>query len=158
MKTALDKLKQKIEYFPVDRAIAVRNKYIDKFIDTSSEHYKKYIATVNEYSDGICYTGYLWDCIINPVIIRFDEIIAYKDLLKQVLIFWDIHSKEKIWIDDYWKFGKDSILKLNYSDILNNLDYFPEDVYIFDDSMEWTLALTHEENNGIRICAKVGNI
>lgn len=154
----LDELKEKIEYLPIDMALTIRNKYINKFINTKSDHYKKFISTVNEYSDGICYTGYLWDCLINPSIIRFDEVSTYRRLLKQVMIFWDIHSKEKIWVDDYWKFGKDSILQLDYGDLLDNLEYYPEDVYIFDNSMKWTLVLTHEDNNGIRICAKIGNI
>lgn len=158
MKMIFEEFEHKIEYLPMDMVFTLRNKYIDRFIDTDSDHYKKFISTVSEYSDGMCYTGYLWDCLINPIVINLDEVISYREKLKQVLIFWDIHSKEKIWVDDYWKFGKDSVLQLDYGDILDNLEYFPEDIYIFDESMEWTLVLTHEDNNGVRVCAKVGNI
>jgi hypothetical protein len=158
MKMKLEEMMERVEYLPAERTNFTRNEYINRFINTKGEHYIKFIDTVNEYSDGCCYTGYLWDCLLNPTIITFDEISNYRTQLKNVMVFWDIHSKERIWVDDYWKFGKASILRLDYGDFLDNLQYFPEDVYIFDDSMEWTLVLTHEDNEGIRVCAKAGKI
>ena len=156
MKMMLDDLQQTVEYLPKESEIAFRSKYIDKFINTSSDHYDKYIRTVKEYSDGICYRGYLWDCLINYTIIRFEEVILYKEKLNKIMIFWDINSKEYIFIKDYWKFGKDSMLRLDFSDFLDNIEYFPEDVYIFDESLAWSLVLTHEEEDFNRICVKMG--
>jgi len=148
-----------VEYLPKESEAILRNKYIEKFVDTSHEHYIENISTVKEFSDGICYVGYLWDCIINYTVIKFDEVVKYKEKLSKVLIFWDIHSEERILIKDYWKFGKDSMLRIDFGDFLDNIEYFPEDVYIFDESLEWSLVLTHEENDpGNRICVKMGDI
>ena len=158
MKMKLEDVQRIIECLPKESEVALRNNYINKFVDVTKDHYKKYIMTAKEYSDGVCYTGYLWECLINSTLIKFDEVVAYREKLNEVLIFWDIHSKEKIWIDDYWKFGKDTMLRLDYSDFLDNLEFFPEDVYIFDESLMWSLVLTHEDIDGIRICEKIGNI
>ena len=92
------------------------------------------------------------------MIIKLEDVMAYKERLNKVLVFWDIHSSDKIWIKDYWKFGKDSMIKLKYSNFLDNLEYFPEDVYIYDESLKWTIVLTHEDNDGVRICAKAGDL
>lgn len=158
MQLVLDELKNNVEYLSKDYAYSLREKYIDKFINKNCKHYKDNISVVKECSDGLCYSGYLWDCLKNYISVTFDEINTYRNLLKQVLIFWDIHSKDKIWVEDYWKFGKESVLKINFDILMDNLEYFPEDIYIFDNSKEWTLILTHEDNNVIRVCAKVGNI
>src|SRR5262245_58154622 len=40
-----------------------RQAYIDRFIDTVDEHYQRYIAFTRQFSDGIHYEGYLWDCL-----------------------------------------------------------------------------------------------
>ena len=160
MKMKFDDLQQIVKYLPKESAFVLRCKYIEKFIDTSKDHYDKYIRTVKKFSDGICYEGYLWDCIINPTVIGFDEVIACREKLNKILIFWDINSKDRIFIKDYWKFGKDSMLRLDFGDFLDNIEFFPEDVYIFDESLEWSLVLTHEYDScGInRICAKMGDI
>jgi hypothetical protein len=92
------------------------------------------------------------------VVITYEGIIGYRKMLKDVLVFWDIHSEEKIWIQNYWKFGKESMLRLAYVDLIDNSGYFPEDIYIFDESLKWSLVWTHEDNEGIRICVKVGDI
>ena len=55
------------------------------------------------------------------MIIKLEDVMAYKERLNKVLVFWDIHSSDKIWIKDYWKFGKDSMIKLKYSNFLDNL-------------------------------------
>lgn len=47
---------------------------------------------------------------------------------------------------------------MNFDILLNNLDYLPEDIYIFDHSFEWTIVLTHEEIENKRWCLKSGNI
>lgn len=158
MRMSFEEIQKRIEYMPKDIALQIRNAYINKFINTESEYYKKSVEVVTEFSDGRCYTGYLWDCMNNPIVIKFEDVAGYKEKLNDVMIFWDIHSKERIWVENYWKFGKDSVLKLKFADFLDNLDLFPEDIYVFDDTMKWTLVLTHEDNDGIRICAKFGNI
>ncbi len=158
MKMSLDAFRQKADRLPADAAECLRKQFICTFIDTESDYYRKYIETVKDCSDGWCYSGYLWDCFIAPIVIRPDDVINHRDRLRKVFAFWDIHSRDKIWVDDFWKFGKDTILRLDFDDLLDNPDYLPEDIYIFDESMQWTLALTHEYTNGTRYCVKTGNL
>lgn len=141
-----------------NEADAFRNQYIQTFINTSKEHYHQYIENLQRYSDGICYIGYLWDCLIEPVVIDFPYVKSKSDLLNEVFVFWDNHSQDRIFIEDYWKFGKTSVLALDFNLLLGNLDYLPEDIYIFDNSLKWTLILTHEDVDGKRWCLKSGEI
>lgn len=154
----LNQFKNLIRVVSKSEAFKIRDDYINRFIDVNKEHYKKYVATFQEYSDGICYTGYLWDCLKEPKIVDFQSIKALSHKLNEVFVLWDIHTKERIFIKDYWKFGKDEVLYLNFSLLLDNLVYLPEDIYIFDKSLNWTFILTHEEINGKRWCIQSGNI
>ena len=120
-----------------------RKKYINTFIDTNCEYYNK-ISQLKLFSDGWCYTGYLWDCLKTPQQINWAKIMSYQKYLKDVLVFWDIHSCDRILIDDYWRFPKNACLELNFNDLCNNKEFLPEDIYIFDRSFKWTLAFTHE--------------
>lgn len=120
-----------------------RKKYIDAFIDTDCEYYSD-IRNLKPFSDGWCYTRYLWDCLKEPCQINWSDIISYQKCLKSVLVFWDIHSYERILIPHYWKFPKNACLELNFDDLCNNKEFLPEDLYIFDTSFKWTIVFTHE--------------
>jgi len=136
----------------IEESNEIRGKYISNFIDSSCDHYVKYIKDIKKFSDGFCYIGYLWDCIKAPELIDFDLLRTYYNSDKLVNIFWDIHSKDNIFIENYWKFGKENVIKLKYGLLFDNYDLFPEDIYIFDDSFEWTIILTHEFINTKRMC------
>lgn len=73
-------------------------------------------------------------------------------------MLWDIHTAERIFIEDYWKFGKNNVLKLEFAELMNNLHYLPDDIYILDENYAWTIALTHEYIDDKRWCLKSGNI
>ena len=47
----------------------LRCEYIKNFVNTSSLYYKKNIEQKTLFSDGLCYTGYLWDCLLKPTVI-----------------------------------------------------------------------------------------
>ena len=47
----------------------LRCEYIKNFINTSSLYYKENIERKILFSDGLCYTGYLWDCLLKPTVI-----------------------------------------------------------------------------------------
>lgn len=136
----------------------IRNKYIEKFVNTGSEIYQKQIKEKHEFSDGYCYLGYLWDCIINPSIVEeeYIERLNIKDEL--VYVFWDIHSCERIFIKDYWIFEKDAVLQVKLKILLKNEKFLPEDIYIVDKNFAWTLIKTHEDIEGKRYCIKSGRI
>lgn len=131
----------------------IRKKYIKTFIDIESEYYINRINTLSNYIDGMCYTGYLWDCYINKFILSEMKCYEYLKGIDVFYVFWDIHSKERILISDYWKFPKKSVIQTSleeFEKICNNL---PKDIYVFDKEFSWSIAFTHEEiKNNKRFC------
>lgn len=110
----------------------IRSKYINEFVNTEHEQYHQQIQLKHKFRDGYCYAGYLWDYIKNPIIIdkKYFEVLA--DKINRVFVFWDIHSCERILIEDYWKFDKDSVIEIDFNVLLEGEAYLPEDIYIFD--------------------------
>lgn len=135
-------------------AAKLRSEYINHFIDTTSDFFKKYIEVLELHVDGWCYEGYLWDCIRNPTVISFVDLIA--SLQKGygfLYIMWDIHSRDKVREPDYWKFDRAAVLALPPEVLVQNLCYLPEDLYIFDRELNWTFVITHEEtHDNARLC------
>ena len=122
---------------------ALRCNYIKSFVDTASAYYKDNIEQNTMFSDGLCYTGYLWDCLLNPKIIlesKADQLLQEK---RRIYIMWDIHSCDRIFIPDYWKFPKTRVLCADawMEDFKDDL---PEDIYVFDDTFRWSVIFTHE--------------
>ena len=121
----------------------LRFEYIKKFVNTDSTYYKENIERKRIFSDGLCYTGYLWDCLLNPSVVleyEADQLLQEK---RGIFIMWDIHSCERIFIPDYWKFPKTKVL---YADVWLETfkDNLPEDMYVFDDTFTWSIIYTHE--------------
>lgn len=136
----------------------IRNRYINTFVNTEHEQYHQQIQLKHKFRDGYCYVGYLWDYIKNPIIIDKKYFEALADKINRVFVFWDIHSCERILIEDYWKFDKDSVIEIDFNVLLEGETYLPEDFYIFDKNMTWTLIKTHEDINGHCYCLKSGTI
>lgn len=128
-------------------AADIRANYINRFVDSSSEYFHKYIATTRQFRDGLCYHGYLWDSLKQRERVPESSIFDKNLLNENVYVLWDIHSAEKIFIEDYWKFPKESVLSGRYGDLLSGIEYLPEDLYICDEQMNWSLILTHEYDN-----------
>ena len=154
-----EEFKKKIRLLNDTEAEDIRKKYIHKFINMNAEGYHLQIESLHKFVDGYCYEGYLWDYIKNPIIIddNYIRYIAQKNH-DYVFVFWDIHSCERILIKDYWKFGKNTVIKLKLSDLIEGYRYLPEDIYIFDKSMSWTLIKTHEEIGDSPYVIKSGDI
>lgn len=130
----------------------LRCNYIKNFVDTVSAYYKENIESKTMFSDRLCYTGYLWDCLQNPSIISECEADKFLSGKQKIFIMWDIHSCERIFIPDYWKFPK---TKLLYTDtwVETYKASLPEDVYVFDDTLSWSVIYTHETDaNNNRYC------
>lgn len=136
----------------------IRLKYVNTFVNNAHPQYEKQIKKRHKFQDGYCYLGYLWDYIKEPVVIDKEYMESKENYLDEVFVFWDIHSSERIWIKDYWKFDKDAVLRLKYHTLLAGEIYLPEDIYIFDEGFSWTLVQTHEELNGKRYCLKCGDM
>ena len=123
----------------------LRRQYIKTFVDTGSSYYIENIEHKKMFSDGQCYIGYLWDCLINPNVVseyKADQLLQEK---RKIFIMWDIHSCERIFIPDYWKFPKSRILYID--DWIETFkSELPEDIYLFDDTFGWSIIYTHETN------------
>lgn len=150
--------KDRIEICDKKLGETLRDQYCNKFVNVNEESYQEQIESRHKCIDGYCYLGYLWDHIINPIIIAEEDIAKKAVDLGKVYVFWDIHSCERIFIKDYWKFDKDAVLKMNMATLLQGEGYLPEDIYIFDESFTWTFIKTHEDIRGMRFCLKAGEI
>ena len=153
----LENFKKEIQILEDRKAEAYRKLYINKYIDTYAEDYKEYIEDLYPFSDGLRYMGYLWDFLKSPTFIHEEQIEEYRKILKKVLIFWDNHSKDLIYIKDYWKFGKKTMVRVDYNLFLDHAHFFPEDVYLTDETLQWTIVFTHEDGiNNRRLIMQVG--
>ena len=121
----------------------LRLKYIRNFIDTTKAYYINFIEQKIKFSDGLCYTGYLWDCLKNPRTISETEVSHILQGKQNIYIMWDIHSCERIFISNYWKYPKTSVLSvISWSDSIKS--DLPKDIYLFDDTFSWSVIFTHE--------------
>ena len=140
---------------PEDSALW-RQAYLQTFVDTSSEHYQRYVASPRQFSDGVHYEGYLWDCLRSPsriTIQRFrHEVIRHPE----VLVMADDHSRDRIPGAPLWPYRPYSVARFQSQRLLESLASLPEDIYVFDSSVSWTLVLTHEDDGRRRICCAVG--
>lgn len=122
----------------------LREKFINSFINKESNYYKSNILNEEMFSDGMCYRGYLWDCLHHCKNISLRESLTFLETKKNIYIMWDIHSKDRIFIPNYWKYPKHSILLIeSWSECF--LEDLPEDIYLFDETFSWCVIYTHEE-------------
>ena len=157
----LENFKKHIRILDNEEATRYRNLYIKKYVDsyTHAKCYQERIEQLHTFSDGLCYEGYLWDFLKSETYIEETQLEEYRKFLKQVLIFWDNHSKDRIFIKKYWKFGKKDMIELDFNLLLDHLEFFPEDIYITNKALTWTIVLTHEEEPlGKRLIIKDGAI
>ena len=133
----------------------LRNEYISAFVNCDSPHYRKFIEQKRMFTDGMCYVGYLWDCLLNMDVISEYRAKMMLTEKRDVFIMWDIHSCERIFIPDYCKYPKTSVLYTGeWSDSL--MSDLPEDLYLFDETFMWSVIFTHETNDkGRRYCLYV---
>ena len=135
-----------------EESVRIRNKYIQSFIDTTSTYYVDKIRAQKRYTDGMCYTGYLWDCLLEKKVIPEQQGVQLLNKKRDIYLMWDIHSAQKILVPNYWKYPKKSVLlaKKWESDMMKEL---PEDLYLFDSSFLWSVVFTHETDlEGKRYC------
>ena len=137
----------------------LRELYIQSFIQTNAQGYVENIQQRYNGSDGLYYLGYLWEYLKQIKRISLKKCIEYLVDKERVYVLWDIHSKDRILVPDYWKYPKECVLQIIGGVEPAIIDTFPEDVYFFDDSLSWTIALTHEElKPKKRICYYSGDL
>jgi len=68
----------------------------------------------------------------------------------------DDHSRDRIPGAPLWPYPPYSVARFEPQHLLESLDSLPDDIYVFDSSVSWTLVLTHEDDGKRRICCAVG--
>ena len=138
-----------------DDAIVLRKKFIEKFVDKQSSWYHALLKQVRE-SKGKHYYGCLWDSLFrdNLEVVGFDYARNYLNKTDCFFLFWDNHPESYlIYRNPDWHYPPNSLLALSASEWESMNDLLPEDCYIFDNTLTWAIALTHEESSpGYRIC------
>jgi hypothetical protein len=140
---------------PSDSALW-REAYLQAFVDTVCDHYKQYIATPRQFSDGVHYEGYLWDCLPKSqriTVQRFRQELARHN---EVLVMADDHSRDRVMGPPLWPYAPYSVARFRAPGLLQSLRSLPEDIYVFDESVSWTLVLTHEHDEKRRYCLAIG--
>ena len=132
----------------------IRDIFLSTFIDMECSYYQERIANMVQFSDGMCYTGYLWDCLVKKERVSYQYAVNWIEASPgTIYILWDIHSCERIRIPDYWKYPKNSVLSIKSAEIGTIISTLPEDCYFFDESLSWAFAFTHEESKpGRKLC------
>ena len=176
-----------LQYEIIDKhkGIELRKLFIKKFVDENINGYKTNIASVNYEDDSSFYQGYLWDYFKNncnyELECTLEEASEYLRTKNKIYIMWDVFSDKYIRDFSYFSqnVARNSVIQMDaqlVSEIINrewnnknNLNrVFPEDIYCFDENMEWCVVFTHEEwdaftapdrvvneDDYIRICFKV---
>jgi hypothetical protein len=133
-----------------------RDAYLTAFVDTSCDDYKRYIAQPRQFSDGVHYEGYIWDCLRGAqqiTVQRFRSEVARHD---EVFVIADDHSRDRVMGPPLWPYAPYSVARFKVSAVLQSLALLPEDIYVFDESVSWTVVLTHEYDHKRRYCLAVG--
>lgn len=151
------------------KADGLRAKFIKAFVDTSTDYFKNNIENVkatdvqyDTYTCAYLRDTFYWD---TSAVIPFDRAIRMISEKQRVYTMWDI-QKAPIFTDPDIPFLHPHYLDVYRSDTViewdaaeltalidNELgDYdatdclrntLPEDIYVFDDSLEWSVIFTH---------------
>ena len=140
----------------------------EKFVDITSDHYRKHIETLHQNTDDLFYDGYLWDCLqCNENYQKECSMEVAAEFLrekKNVFMMWDLFSKERLSHKRFsLKYPKDTIVSMQGAPLSQKVVeewnceraawaadrmceglWLPEDLYCFDESMEWYVIFTHE--------------
>lgn len=150
------------------KAKLLRETFIKKFVDITSSHYQKYIETMRQDGDDSFYAGYLWDCLqCNEDYQKECSMETAAGFLmekKNVFMMWDLFSKERFAHKRFsLEYPKDTVVSMRgcflsqkvveewnceqaaYATGYNCESlWLPQDIYCFDESMEWYVIFTHE--------------
>ena len=132
--------------------IAIRKKFIDAFLNYSNDLLKEnyYKNNILNTVDGLFHSGYFWDVLNNPKIIKEDEAIKFLcNNSKNFYILWDNNIYV---IREVKKYPIFSALKTNIKEFRDIKNQLPLDIYVFDVDFNWLIAFTHENIEEDRYC------
>lgn len=126
-------------------AAELRELYAEAFLDTHGERYRRYTAMPS--------MGLMWDCF--PVSQGKKSVESERTCLWQierrteVYVIWDVYAYGwGMWhplpefVPEHY--ATSSVMRMSAEEFLAHYKEFPDDIYVFDDSLTWTVILTHE--------------
>ncbi len=159
-----------MNYTIVDQALAdrLRADFIDKFTDKTLPFYQKALR-MRRFYDGMCYMGYIWEVLKQP----YDRVTreAALGLLEEraeVYVLWDVRTMKNVAQAFHYRVPKDMVIRVEGRCLAEQLradlaspslpaSFLPEDIYVFDDSLDWYIAFTHEaDERGVPMCMVSG--
>lgn len=117
----------------------LKNQFINKFIITDTEYYQNYVNVGEGYFLWCCFKhqGHLSTFSTN----EFGSVLDSIDT-KNVLLFWDYYISQ-----DIMDLGRNELFHCSKQFLVNNLSAFPQDFYVFDETLKWVVISTHEQQN-----------
>lgn len=130
-----------------------RECFIEAFVDQHSPFYTERILKPVPCSDGVCYYGYLWDCMKSWELVSLTFATHYINTQTGMIhAMCDLHPPSYFPRNRQW--ARNTVFTFPASDLEKMIEILPEDCYFFDDSFSWAIALTHEESKpGRRLIA-----
>ncbi len=151
-----------------EKADSLRQAFIEAYTDKSLPHYRKTLG-LRRFFDGMCYAGYIWEVLRKPYdIVTREAALALLDEKAEVYIMWDNRTMEKVAQSFHYKVPKDRVIRMkgrelaeqlraDFAPLAENVSFLPEDIYVFDGSLTWYIAFTHEPDGNNQMMCMVGS-
>lgn len=114
----LKEFKSHVKIIDRESCDTLRNNYINCFVNTTHPLYVPQIQIKHKFVDGLCYLGYLWDYIKNPIIVEepfFDEVASK---IKTVYAFWGYSFMRKNTDKELLEIRQRNCIEIEFSDFV----------------------------------------
>ncbi len=138
-----------------ERADMLRHEFVEKYTDKTLPFYQKTLR-MRQFFDGMCYMGYIWEVLKKPYdMITREAALTLLGNKAEVYVMWDIRTMKNVAQKFQYKVPKDRVirtdgqslaeqLRVDFASLAEPVSFLPEDIYVFDDSLSWFIAFTHE--------------
>jgi hypothetical protein len=153
----VEQLRDAVEVVRGAEADGLRQRFVERFVDTDKIGWRRILESTREYVDGVAYVGYLWDALARWERMSEQEAIEELESSEGIwIVFWDVNTAEYIHVPNYWKFPKSAILRGSPGILAAGRELLPEDVYFVPEGFAYALVLTHEhdESGRVRDCVR----
>lgn len=154
---SLEAFQSAIDVVPAAVAEDLRERFVDVRVDPRYADEAAEALRPVRFSDGPAYKGYLWDFLSDKEVVSVDELWRRVRPVPEVYAMWDLHSVEGVRIPNYFQFPRGTVIRTDPATLRCGLEYLPEDLYIFDETLKWAGALTHEFVDDSRFCLWSGD-
>jgi hypothetical protein len=135
-----------------ERAAArLRERFVEIRVDVGSPSAADALR-LRHFSDGLAYTGYLWDHLVDKRVVTEAELWRMLAPVKGFYAMGDIHSTDLVRVSSDFLLPRGAVIQTDPEVLRQGIEFLPEDLYVFDEGCEWAAALTHEWVGNERFC------